>query len=114
VLHLGTTVDGATGVKAARRLAGAAENKDHARLLPDHVARARPRRQESRPRRRLDRGHEIVDRHLRHRRSERVRVRDQVGGNVEASSLGDDSVGVLVHRPLIERVNLRRLDQSAG
>ena len=42
-----------------------------------------------------------------------VPVRDQVEGDVDPSGLCGHSVGVLVDSPLVERIDLRRLDDAS-
>jgi hypothetical protein len=67
------------------------------------VAGGRPRGQERRSRGRHQRRHEVIDRHIGKRGAVRVRVCDQVEGDVDPSG---DCISMPVHRFLVERVDL--------
>jgi hypothetical protein len=55
------------------------------------VAGGCARCQERRPRRCLDRGHEVIDRHLDERDAVGVRVRDQIERDVDPSAAATSS-----------------------
>jgi len=52
--------------------------------------------------------------HVDQRDALNVVDRDRVEGDVQASSVGDDGIGVLVHRGLVTGVDDRRLGDTTG
>jgi hypothetical protein len=76
------------------------------------VPRGCPGGQERRSRGGLHRRHEVIDRHLGERDLVRVRVGDQVEGDVDVTGIRRHGGGVLIDRVLVERVDLRRVGRS--
>ena len=101
-------------VVAGQRVPVATEHEDHARSLPDHVARRSRRGQEHRPHGGDDRALEVLEPHVDERRALDVAVRDQVERDVDAAGVCNDRVGVLVHRLLVQGIELRRLGHPSG
>jgi hypothetical protein len=76
------------------------------------VPRRRPRGEEHRPRGGLHGRHEIIDRDLGERDPVRVRVGDQVEGDVDVAGIRRHGAGVLIDRVFLQRVDLCRLGRS--
>ena len=74
----------------------------------------RPRGQERRPHGGHNRPFVVFQRHLGQRGPLHVAVRDQVEGHVDASGIRRHSVGMLIDRLLVERIDFGRLGQPTG